>query len=151
MDLSRDFREFFESLDRNEVRYLVVGGYALAAHGAPRFTKDLDIWIWMDSNNSRSLIAALDEFGFGGLGLTENDFLEANTVVQLGYPPQRIDLITTPSGVSFETAWEERMVLDVGGMSVCVIGLDSLIANKAAAGRDQDLVDVKTLRRLREH
>ncbi len=112
MELNQDFREFFESLDRHNVRYLLVGGYAMAAHGHPRFTKDLDVWVWMDPANSKAVVAALAEFGFGSLGLTEADFLTADTVIQLGYPPQRIDLLTTPSGVTFEDCWDGRSTID---------------------------------------
>jgi hypothetical protein len=90
MELNRDFREFFESLARHDVRILVVGGYAMAAHGHPRFTKDLDVWVWMDPVNSEAILAALDEFGFGSLGLTRGDFLTADTVVQLGNPGHRV-------------------------------------------------------------
>lgn len=149
MELNRDFREFFESLVRHDVRFLVVGGYAMAAHGHPRFTKDLDVWVWMDPGNSDAVLAALDEFGFGSLGLTRDDFLTPDTVVQLGYPPQRIDLLTSPSGVEFEECWDDRLMVDIHGTRVPFIGLDGLIANKSAAGRDQDEVDAKVLRRMR--
>jgi predicted nucleotidyltransferase len=148
MELNRDFREFFASLERHSVRYLLVGGYAMAVHGYPRFTKDLDVWVWMDPANSKAVIAALAEFGFGSLGLTEDDFLTADTVIQLGYPPQRIDLLTTPSGVTFEECWDDRSTIDVDGLAIPVLGIRGLIANKTAAGRDQDLVDVKVLRRM---
>ncbi len=148
MELNRDFREFFESLARHDVRFLVVGGYAMAAHGHPRFTKDLDVWVWMDPTNSDAMLAALDEFGFGSLGLTREDFLTADTVVQLGYPPQRIDLLTSPSGVEFDECWADRLSVDIGGMEVPFIGLRGLIANKSAAGREQDEVDARVLRRM---
>ena len=148
MELNQDFREFFESLDRHNVRYLLVGGYAMAAHGHPRFTKDLDVWVWMDPANSKAVVAALAEFGFGSLGLTEADFLTADTVIQLGYPPQRIDLLTTPSGVTFEDCWDGRSTIDIDGLAIPVLGIRGLIANKTAAGRDQDIVDAKVLRRM---
>lgn len=82
-----DFKEFVQSLNDNEVRYLVVGGYAVALHGHPRYTKDLDIWLWLDRENALQVIAALQHFGFGSLGLTPEDFLTADQIVQLGYPP----------------------------------------------------------------
>lgn len=150
MDLSRDFHEFFSSLERHEVRYLLIGGYAMAAHGVPRFTKDLDIWVWMDPENAGAMLAALDEFGFGGLGLTEGDLLADDTIIQLGYPPQRIDVLTTPSGVRFEDCWDGRLEIAIDGLTIPVLGLQGLIDNKTAAGRDQDLVDVRVLRRLLE-
>jgi hypothetical protein len=148
MELNQDFREFFESLVRRDVRFLVVGGYAMAAHGHPRFTKDLDVWVWMEPANADAVVAALDDFGFGSLGLTTDDFLTADTVIQLGYPPQRIDIVTSPSGVEFEACWSERLIADVGGIQIPVIGLDGLIANKTAAAREQDLLDAQVLRRL---
>lgn len=148
MELSRDFREFFVLLARHEVRYLVIGGYAMAAHGHPRFTKDLDIWVWIDRSNSRAVLAALVDFGFDGLGLSQDDFLAENMVIQLGYPPQRIDLLTSPSGVDFDACWEDRLTLTIDDIEVAVIGLRGLIQNKIAAGRDQDVVDANALQRL---
>jgi hypothetical protein len=147
MELNRDFREFFESLARHDVRFLVVGGYAMAAHGHPRFTKDLDVWIWMDPDNGDAVIAALDDFGFGSLGLTRDDVLTADTVIKLGSPPERIDLITSPSGVEFEECWNERLIVDVGGVDIPFIGIHGLIANTSAAGREQDELDAKVLLR----
>ena len=102
--LSPDFREFLQSLNDNRVRYLVVGGYAVAAHGHPRYTKDLDIWFAVAPENLRRLIAALDQFGFSSLGLTEEDFSVPDQVIQLGYPPSRIDLLNTLSASRSRTA-----------------------------------------------
>lgn len=99
MKLNQDFREFLQSLSDNKVRYLVVGGYALAAHGHPRYTKDLDIWIEPTRQNFRSLLTALEQFGFGSIELREDDFLSPDHVIQLGYPPNRIDLLNTLEGV----------------------------------------------------
>jgi hypothetical protein len=97
MDLHQDFYEFFTSLINHDVRFLVVGGYAMAAHGHPRFTKDLDVWVWMDPANGAAVMAAVDEFGFGSLGLTAADFNEPDTVVQLGYPPHAASLGAKPA------------------------------------------------------
>lgn len=94
MQLDRDFREFLECLTGRDVRFLVVGGYAVAAHGHPRYTGDLDLWIWTSAENAESLLSALEDFGFGSLGLVSEDFTEPGRVVQLGYPPVRIDLLT---------------------------------------------------------
>lgn len=148
MELNQDFYEFFASLAKHDVRFLVVGGYAMAAHGQPRFTKDLDVWIWMDPDNSAACVAALEEFGFGSLGLTPADFGQPDSVVQLGYPPSRIDLLTTPDGVTFEECWPNRLVIEVGALKIPVLGLRGLIDNKAAAARPQDLADAAVLRRL---
>ena len=109
MILNQDFKEFIQSLNKHDVRYLVIGGYAVAFHGHPRYTKDMDLWVWLDKSNLKNLIAALKDFGFGSLGLKVEDFLEPETVVQLGYPPNRIDLITSPKGVEFETCYATRI------------------------------------------
>jgi hypothetical protein len=150
MDLDRDFREFVGSFIGHEVRFLLIGGYALAAHGLPRATGDLDTWVWLDRDNASKIIAALDEFGFGSLGLSVDDFVEPEIVVQLGYPPHRID-ITSIDGVDFDDAWERRMMVNVGGVEVPIIGREELILNKIAAGRPQDLADVARLRAGPEH
>lgn len=150
MELNQDFYEFFASLARHDVRFLVVGGYAMAAHGHPRFTKDLDVWIWMDPANSAAVVEALEDFGFGSRGLSSSDFREPDTVVQLGYPPNRIDLLTTPNGVTFEECWPNRLIVNIGDLSIPVLGLRGLIDNKSAAARPQDLVDAAVLRRLLE-
>lgn len=146
MKLNRDFRELLESFAARDVRYLIVGGWAVAAHGHPRYTKDLDIWIWMEEANGEATVAALDDFGFGGLGLTSTDFTTPDSVIQLGYPPNRVDLLTSPSGVVFEQCWQDRVDLELDGIVVPFIGVDGLIANKSAAGRAQDLADIESLR-----
>jgi len=98
--LNQDFKEFIQLLNENHVKYLVIGGYAVAIHGHPRYTKDIDIWIEMSEENSEKLIISLTQFGFGTLGLTAQDFQAPDQIIQLGYPPNRIDLITTPDGVN---------------------------------------------------
>ena len=102
LKLPKDLREFIELLNSHEVRYLIVGGYAVAYHGHPRATGDIDFVVEVSEENARKLEAVLLDFGFGGLGLTAADFLQPGIVVQLGYPPNRIDLLTTISGASFE-------------------------------------------------
>lgn len=145
MQLDRDFREFVESFAARDVRYLVVGGYAVAAHGLPRATGDLDTWVWIDGDNAQRILAALTDFGFGSLGLTVADFVRPDSIVQLGYPPHRIDILTTIDGVDFDDAWERRTTIELDGLSVDFIGRDDLIANKLASGRPQDLADVDRL------
>lgn len=145
MDLNRDFKEFIESFNARDVKFLLVGGYAVAAHGHPRYTKDLDIWIRRDPINSVKVIAALDDFGFSGLGLTAADFEAEDTVVQLGREPKRIDIMTFVSGVEFDAAYEARSVVDFGGVQVPVIGRADLRTNKRATGRLRDLADVEDL------
>lgn len=143
--LNRDFKEFLQSLNDNHVRYLVVGGYAVAFHGHPRYTKDLDVWIEMTPENASRIVAALEQFGFGSLGLKVEDFLDADQVVQLGYPPCRIDLISGLEGVDFEDCYSARVSAVIDGVSADFIDLDGLKKNKRATGRPQDLADVENL------
>lgn len=150
MELSPDFRELLECFDRHDVRYLVVGGWALAAHGVPRLTKDLDLWLWPDSGNADAVLRALNDFGFADLGLVPDDFVEPDVVVQLGRPPNRVDLLTSPSGVEFDACWDDRLTISLDGLVVPFIGLEGLKANKQASGRPQDLVDVATLEAIEE-
>lgn len=145
MELDRDFSEFIASCATHDVRFLIVGGYAVAAHGHPRFTKDLDVWIWVEPANAAKLIAALDDFGFGSLGLTTDDFLAKDTVIQLGYPPKRIDILTHADGVEFQACWDRRVEITIGHQVVPFISVADLIANKKASARPQDAADVAAL------
>lgn len=147
LDLDPDFAEFVDCLARHDVRYLVVGGYALAAHGLPRATGDLDVWVMVDPTNADQVVRALRDFGFGELGLTVDDFLVPHQVVQLGYPPYRIDILTAIDGVEFEDAWQRRTSVASGGIELHVIGRGDLITNKRASGRRRDLDDVDRLLR----
>jgi hypothetical protein len=143
--LNQDFREFAQSLNDSGVRYLVIGGYAVAVHGHPRYTKDLDIWIEMTPDNAAALVRALDIFGFASLGLQASDFLASDQIIQLGYPPNRIDLITTPPGVDFKACYPAREIVETGGVLVSFIGLEDLKRSKKASGRLQDLADLEAL------
>ncbi len=147
MDLDRDFNEFLASFTPNEVRFLVVGGYALAAHGLPRATGDFDTWVWVDAENAERIVRSLGEFGFVDLNLSVDDFNRADVVVQLGDPPHRIDVMTSIDGVEFNAAWPGRILVEVDGMMIPFIGRDDLIANKRAAGRPQGVADVTRLTR----
>lgn len=142
---NQDFKEFIQSLNDNQVHYLVIGGYAVALHGYPRYTKDIDIWVEMSSDNAVRLLAALTQFGFASLDLQAEDFMAPNQVIQLGYPPNRIDLLTTPDGVDFETAYRTKLVVEVSGVQVNFIDLENLRINKRASGRLQDLADLENL------
>ncbi len=143
--LSQDFKEFIALLNEHNVRYLVVGGYAVAFHGHPRYTKDIDLWVGNDPANAASMIRVLNAFGFSSLGLSEADFTGSEQVIQLGYPPNRIDLITGITGMDFETAYASRTTVDVDGISISFIGLHDLKATKRIAGRHQDLADLENL------
>lgn len=145
MKLSRDFREFIASLNAHDVRYLVVGGYAVALHGYPRFTKDLDVWLWLEAENAAKAVQALADFGFASLDITADDFLVADQIIQLGYPPNRIDLITTLPGVEFPSCFDQREVVMVDDIPVNFIDRESLKHNKRASGRLQDLADLENL------
>jgi predicted nucleotidyltransferase len=145
MILNKDFKEFFESLNNNNVRYLVIGGYAVAVHGHPRYTRDIDIWLELSPDNASRVIKAIEEFGFGSLGLKKEDFLEPTQVVQLGYPPIRIDLLTSIKGVVFEECYLSRVELTISGIKLNFIDLDNLKKNKQATGRHQDLADLENL------
>ncbi len=145
MKLSRDFKEFVECLNVSDVRYLVIGGYAVAYHGRPRYTKDLDIWLEASHDNGLKVVQALERFGFADLGLTAADFEIPDNVIQLGYEPQRIDLLTSAQGVDFQEAWTQQCSASVQGMMVRVVGLEQLKANKRSVARPQDLADVDAL------
>ena len=143
--LNQDFKRFVQSLNDNGVRYLIVGGYAVALHGHPRYTKDLDVWIERSPANADSVLRALAQFGLGTLALTQEDFLLPDGIVQLGYPPSRIDLINQCSGVDFAQCYSHRIEVEVDGVQVMCINLDDLRANKKASGRHQDLADLENL------
>ena len=143
--LNQDFKEFIQLLNENQVKYLVIGGYAVAIHGHPRYTKDIDIWIEMSEENSEKLIISLTQFGFGTLGLTAQDFQTPDQIIQLGYPPNRIDLITTPDGVNFEICYNSKIEILLNDTIVNFIDLANLKKNKLASGRFQDLADLENL------
>jgi hypothetical protein len=143
--LNKDFKEFVALLNSIGVEYLIVGGYALAAHGHPRYTGDLDIWIRAAERNVDKLLDTLARFGFGELGLKAEDFLSPGMIVQLGYPPSRIDLLTAIDGVEFDACYARRVVMNIAGVDLPIIGLEEFRANKRAAGRAQDLADLQSL------
>jgi hypothetical protein len=144
-------REFIGLLNSHKADYLVVGGHAVAFHGHPRFTGDIDFFIRRTPPNAQRLLAALQDFGFGGLGITERDLLEPKRIVQLGQPPNRIDLLTSISGVDFDAAWDTRVESVMDDQPVCLIGWDELLRNKKAAGRPKDLTDVEKLLAVARH
>ena len=127
------------------MRYLVVGGYAVALYGYPRYTKDIDIWIDLSPDNSERIIDAISQFGFASLDLNKEDFLEADVIIQLGYPPNRIDILTTLTGVDFEDCYSSRTLVEIDGETISFIDLENLKKNKAATGRTQDQADLENL------
>lgn len=148
MIVEPDYLDFLKILNKNEVIYMIIGGYALAAHDIPRFTGDIDIWVRSDHENAEKIVKAISDFGFGSLGISKEDFLSKNYFVQMGYAPVRIDITANISGITFEEAFIGRKVIDLSGLSVPFIGLNDLIKNKLASGRAQDRVDVGKLRKI---
>jgi hypothetical protein len=145
MEVQKDFKELLELFNVHKVKYLIVGGYALAYHGAPRYTGDIDIFVKPDTENALCILKALNEFGFGSVDLKEEDFKSPNKVIQLGYPPVRIDIITSISGISWDQAFKEREKGKYGNIPVYYIGREHYILNKRASGRKKDLADLEAL------
>ncbi|NPU84953.1 MAG: hypothetical protein HPY65_10740 [Syntrophaceae bacterium] len=145
METQPDFKELLALFNAHCVEYLIVGGYALAFHGVPRFTGDLDLLVKAESANARRILAALEAFGFGSLGLSESDFEHPERTVQLGIPPVRIDLITSLTGVSWDEAWAGRVSGRYGDIPVAFIGREQFVVNKRATGRVRDLADIEGL------
>jgi hypothetical protein len=140
-----DFIDFVELLNIHKVEYMVVGAHALAFHGRPRHTGDLDIWIKPSAENAEKMVMMLKDFGFGSLGLTKDDFLVENNVTQLGYPPLRIDILNAISGVDFDEAYKSKVDGDVDDLKISYISIMDFIANKQATGRAKDLGDIQAL------
>ncbi len=143
--LARDFKEFLKSLNSNDVEYLLIGGYAVGIYGHIRATNDLDIWVGISAANAARIERALSEFGFVAPGLTSDLFLVRNSVVRMGVPPIRIEILTSVSGVEFESCYAEREMIQIEEMLVPVISLARLRENKAASGRAKDLADLENL------
>lgn len=143
--LNPDFRDLLSTFIDGSVEFLVVGGYAMAAHRLPRATKDLDLWVRPSAANAFRVLRALDVFGAPRHGLTERDLCAEGTIYQVGVPPNRVDVITTVDGVSFDHAWRDRIVVDIDGLPVPIIGLAHLVLNKRTVGRPQDLLDADLL------
>jgi hypothetical protein len=145
VELTKDSKEFIELLKSHDVRYLIVGGHAVAYHGYPRTTGDMDFFVEISEENARKLETVLAQFGFGSLGLTAKDFLEPGIIIQLGYPPNRIDLVTSISGVTFAQAWQHRISVRIEGLVMLFVDKQTLLTNKAASGRPRDLADLDAL------
>jgi predicted nucleotidyltransferase len=148
MTLAEDFEEFVRLLNRHNVEYMVVGGYAMAFHGKPRYTGDLDIWIKISETNAKMLVKVMDDFGMTSLGFEKSDFLRPGYISQIGYPPLRIDILNTIDGVQFEEAYQNRLILEEGDLKIVYIGLTDLLQNKIASGRKQDEVDVEEIKKV---
>ncbi len=150
MRVEKDFKEFLASLISKKAKFLIVGGFAYSIYAEPRYTKDLDLFIERSEENADKVLAAVHDFLGDSLGLKKSDLLTPKTFVQLGFPPLRIDLTTHCDGIVFKEAWENRVAGKYGDIDVFFLSLDDLIRNKTATGRDQDLVDVKYLKKVKE-
>jgi hypothetical protein len=145
MALNPDFRDLFAAFNAAQVRYLLVGGYALAFHGRPRFTKDLDVWLEPETGNAKRAHAALEAFGAPLQELSVADLGQPGLIFQIGVAPNRIDILTAIDGVTFADAWSARQATQYSDQVVQVISLQHLIQNKRATGRPQDLLDASEL------
>ena len=148
MAVNPDFRDLFAALNGEGAEFLIVGAHALAIHGAPRFTKDLDVWVRPTEENAKKVFQALRAFGAPLENLSISDLHTPDVMFQIGIAPNRIDLLTAIDGVDFETSWAHRLEHPYGDQRVWIIGKAELIQNKVATGRPQDLVDVTSLRNI---
>jgi len=145
MVLPPDFKEFLKLLNDKNIKYLLIGGYAVGYHGYPRATNDMDIWIAINPKTAKQMVAALKEFGFDTSLLSEELFLKENSIVRMGIAPIRIEILTTISGVNFEECFKQRLVDEIDGVKINIIGLEQLKINKKASGRHKDLDDYENL------
>ncbi|MGD8778965.1 MAG: hypothetical protein PVH88_08385 [Ignavibacteria bacterium] len=145
MRVEKDFEEFVELLNEQKVKYLIVGAYALALYSEPRNTGDIDFFVENSKENAEKILKVLEFFGFGNIGISLEDITNDNMVVQLGYSPMRIDIITSISGVDFKDAYKSRVIHKFGSSSAFFLSKEDLIKNKKAAGRKKDLADLEIL------
>ena len=143
--LSRDFREFLQFLNEHAVEYLLIGGHAVALHGYPRATSDLDVWVGVSEENARRLTKALQQFGFDLPEVTPALFLQPNRIIRMGVPPNRIEIQTGIDGVQFSDCYPRRVTMELNQVRVCVISSEDLKTNKRASGRNKDLADLDEL------
>lgn len=146
MRIEKDYEELLRLLNKHNVKYCIVGAYAVAFYRRPRYTKDMDIFVEPSVENGKKIVQALNDFGFGELQLSEKDFSEEGNIVQLGYEPVRVDIITSMTGVNFAEAWKNRTTGRYGRENVFFIGLKELMKNKEMTGRKQDIADLDFLR-----
>lgn len=145
MKLIQDFKEFFELLNFHKVEYIIVGGFAVGIYGYPRYTGDIDIWILTSEENTIKLCQVLKDFGFSSINLKPEDFRKEDMIFQFGYEPNRIDIITTVSGLNFNDCFRNKKLINYGDLNLNFIDLESLKINKNATGRLKDLDDLEHL------
>ncbi|HOG09754.1 MAG TPA: nucleotidyl transferase AbiEii/AbiGii toxin family protein [Smithella sp.] len=147
--LNEDYKDILHALSDENVRFLLVGAYALAAHGYPRATMDIDIWVMPSPENADAVLRALQRFGASLQNLTKEDLQKDGTIFQIGVAPRRIDIITAASGLQFEPAYQHSIQLNIEEMEVRIPSIDDLILNKKATGRTKDLADIEILESLK--
>lgn len=143
--LPQDFKDFLKLLNSHKVEYLLIGGYAVGYHGYPRATGDMDIWIAMNPENASNIVTALKDFGFDVPELSESLFLKKGKVIRMGFPPIRIEIITSISGVTFQECFNSKIKDFIDGIEINIISLEHLKKNKKASGRHKDLNDLENL------
>lgn len=143
--LHEDFKELLILLENNEVEYLLIGGYAVSFYGYPRYTGDMDIWYNSNRVNSQKLLNVLEQFGFASINLNIEDFMEENSIIQIGYPPIRVDFVNKIDGLSFEESYQKRSYKTFDNINFKIINLEDLKINKKASGRLRDLDDLEHL------
>lgn len=148
INLPQDFKEFLQLLNEHDVKYLLVGGYAVGYHGYPRATFEMDIWIAISPHNAQKIVGVLQDFGFDFPELEMELFLEKDKIFRMGIPPMRLGILTTVSGVEFESCFENRIIAEFDDVQINLISLDDLKKNKRSAGRHKDLNDLENLPRL---
>ncbi len=150
MKVEKDYEELLKLFNKNKVRYCIIGAYAVALYAKPRYTKDIDILVEPEIKNARRIIKSLYEFGFKNLGLTEKDVSLKDKIIQLGYEPLRIDILTSIEGLSFREVWKNKTASFYGKQRVFFIGINELIKNKKALKRRQDKLDLDLLLKVRK-
>ena len=147
INLEKDIIDFIKLCNKHNVKYLVIGGYAVSIHGYPRSTKDIDVCIEMSDLNATKMVEVIKDFGFGSLKLNKEDFLKKHFITQLGFPPLRIDILNDLDGITFEEAWKNKKIVNIENVPVNFIGYNELIIVKQKAGRPQDIADVDKLKK----
>ena len=145
LNLTQDFKDFLKLLTENHARYLIIGGYAVGYYGYPRATADLDIWVEINQENAKALVNTITNFGFSKTDVKEGDFLKEGKIIRMGFPPFRIEIITSISGVTFEDCYKRKLEIEEQGIKICLISREDLIENKKAAGRFKDKADLEKL------
>jgi hypothetical protein len=148
-NLNPDFLDFITLLEKKSVEYLVVGGYAVGFHGFPRYTGDIDFFVAVSETNARRLMEVFQEFGFGEIGIEKQDFLKPSFIIEIGREPRKIQVLTGIDGVTFDECRHTAVECDYLGRKMRFIGLEELVRNKKASGRNKDLIDVQELSRIK--